>query len=117
MIRGIGIDLVSTSRIEDAVGRWGSRFLERVFTEGEIAYSMRHATPYPQLAARFAAKEAVIKALGGAHGLALKDIEVIADTTGKPMIRLPRAMEGVAAIHLSLTHERGYAAASVVIER
>lgn len=121
MISGIGIDITRTERIERAVQRWGRQFLDRIYTGEEISYCMGHKVPFPQLAARFAAKEAVIKAMGGAHGMTLKQIEVIHDAGGRPGIRLNKAMAramsecGADKIHLSLTHERDYTAAFVVL--
>ena len=122
MISGIGSDIVRTDRIKDAIRRWGPRFIERIYTEDEVAYCMHNINPYPHLAARFAAKESVIKAFGGAYGLTLKGIEVVNDSAGRPSIRLngdpARLLTGfgTAKIHLSLSHEREYALAFVIIE-
>lgn len=122
MILGIGIDITRTERIERAVQRWGKPFLDRIYTQRELSYCTRHKVPFPQLAARFAAKEAVIKALGGTHGMTLREIEISHDPDGKPIIirsdAMARALAGCGAskIHLSLTHEREYAAAFVVLE-
>jgi len=68
MICGIGTDIVDVGRIRKAVERWGDRFLKRVFTEAEVVYCLAKANPYPHLAARFAAKEAVMKALSSLWG-------------------------------------------------
>ena len=83
-IIGIGIDATEIHRIEQAIERFGDRFLRRVFTDGEIAYASRHRYPGPHLAARFAAKEATMKALGTghSHGVLWQDIEVV--RTGGP---------------------------------
>lgn len=122
MIRGIGIDIVQNERIKRVAQRWGDKFLKRIFTDGELAYCMRHNPPYPQLAARFAAKEAVIKARGGAFGLTLKDIEVASNEAGKPYIQFAGPLAGIVTefgtekFHLTLTHERDYSVAFVVIE-
>ncbi len=121
MIR-IGTDIVRTDRIRDAVRRWGHKFLERVYTSDEIAYCMSHSNPYPHLAVRFAAREALIKALGGTYGLTLRDIEVRNDEAGRPSLRLngdaARLLTGFgkSKIHLTLAHEREYAVAFVLIE-
>src|SRR5437868_15195524 len=81
-----GVDLIEIERIEAAVNRWGERFLHRVWTDRELAYCRGR---YPQLAARFAAKEAVSKALGtGIRGIVWRDIEVLPDRRGKPLLFL-----------------------------
>ncbi len=99
--------------------RYGQRFLNRVFTPGEIAYCRGRA---PNLAARFAAKEATMKALGtGIRGVGWKDIEVVRHESGAPAIKLHQRGEtraqrrGVQEISLSLSHSREYAVAFVVI--
>src|SRR5689334_23116205 len=78
-IIGLGFDATDIPRIRDTFQRYGERFLRRVYTDGEIAYCMRHRDPIPSLAARFAAKEAAMKALGTGHsrGVLWKDIEVV----------------------------------------
>ncbi len=123
MIRGIGLDIVDIARIAELYQRHGERFLKRVFTEREIAYCMTKSDPAPSLSARFAAKEAASKALGTgiAEGVLFKDIEVLKEGT-RPVIALHnQAREraegmGVSFIHLSISHERSYAAAVVVME-
>ena len=116
-----GIDLVEIDRVERLVERWGGRFLEIVFTPEEIAYCGLRA---PQLAARFAAKEAAMKALGtGRRGVGWREIEVITETSGRPTLALHgaalrRAGElGWKSVELSLTHSRTQALALVVVER
>jgi len=113
----IGIDIVEIGRIESALMRSGDSFLGRVYTESEVdIYRGRYAS----LAARFAAKEAVIKALGGFHGGAFKDIEVLSDPAGKPIIRLYGAIRkraesiGVNGFDISISHCREYAVAFVI---
>lgn len=118
-----GVDLVPVKRIEESVSRYGARFLSRVFTEGELAYCRGRPQ---ELAARFAAKEAVSKTLGvGIHhreGVQWHDIEVVSDANGKPSVRLGgnaarRAGElGFGTFALSLSHTREYAIAMVVAE-
>ncbi len=123
MIHGIGIDIVDVQRLEQAIRRWGKRFVERVFTPEEIKYCSGKATPYNSYAARFAAKEAFIKALKSSVPIPLKEIGVINRGSGQPEIRL-YGNAGVlfaeivrnGRIHLSLSHDRGCSIASVVIE-
>jgi holo-[acyl-carrier protein] synthase len=114
----VGIDLIAISRVQHVLNRHDTRFLRRVFTPEEVAFCRGRV---PELAARFAAKEAVMKALGtGAHGVAWREIEVLPDRRGKPLVYLyGRAREraehiGLHDLDVSLTHERDFAAAAVV---
>ncbi len=124
MIIGTGIDIVSVRRIKEAEIKWGERFLNRIFTEGELKYSLNHKSPHIHLAARFASKEAMMKALGTGHrdGVVWKDIEVINKESGKPEMILHGKTKdlagsmGVRNIHVSIAHDEGYAVAQVVIE-
>jgi holo-[acyl-carrier protein] synthase len=124
MIVGSGIDVVEVGRIHESVERFGTRFLNRVFTAAEQTYCLRKRRSAESLAARFAAKEAGAKALGtgisrGVHWL---EIEVIREPGGRPSLRFHgRAAEiaaglGVAQTALSLTHTAELAMASVVLE-
>jgi len=123
-ILGIGLDLVEVARVRASVKRSGERFAKRVFTPDEIAYCAGRARKFEHLAARFAAKEAALKALGtGITGWAsLQEVEVVPDAAGRPGIRLRggvlrRARSlGVKATHLSISHTEGIAAAVVVLE-
>ena len=124
MIYGIGVDLTNIARIKDAVGRWGDRFLNRVFTEREIFFCRRRPVPPTCFAMRFAAKEAFSKALGTGmrQGVYWKDIEVIHNDHGKPDLKLTgHALDlvrqnDIRGIHLSLSDEIEYATAMVVLE-
>ena len=124
MILGSGVDLCEVPRIEAAVARYGSRFLERIFTAREIAYADRKANRFERYAARFAAKEAGMKALGtGWHGgIAWRDFEVVNLPSGRPTLNFHgRAAEvaaklGVRHVALSLTHTKEQALAMVVLE-
>ena len=114
----VGVDIVEIDRIGDAIARWGERFLNRVYTEAELDVCRDRV---PALAVRFAAKEAVMKALGtGTNGVAWRDVEVLPNSDGKPLIRLyggarSKASElGLVDIDISLSHSRHYAVASVV---
>ena len=98
MIKGIGIDMVEIGRFQKAVERWNEAFLNRIFTEREVQYSMQRRFPYQHLAARFAAKEAVIKAYGNTL-VAFKDIEIRNDKFGKPSCRIRNKKN---KIHLSI---------------
>ena len=119
----VGVDLIEVARVERALARHGARFLERVFTPAEVVYCRGRA---PELAARFAAKEAVSKALGvgmrmmSREGISWQEAEVIGDRRGKPLIRLyGRAAELAGTLELtewavSLSHTRDNAIAVVV---
>jgi holo-[acyl-carrier protein] synthase len=114
----VGVDLIETGRIGRAMGRWGDRFLNYVYTPAELEYCGNHV---PELAARFAAKEAVSKALGtGLRGIRWREMEVLPDSRGKPLVRLhgsarERAEElGLDEFAISLSHSRRYAIAFVV---
>ncbi len=120
-----GVDLIEIARVERILARYGDRFLERVFTPAEILYCRARL---PELAARFAAKEAVAKALGvgmrmiARDGVRWRDVEVTGDARGKPLVRLHgRAAERAAALGLtewavSLSHTQEHAVAFVVAQ-
>jgi holo-[acyl-carrier protein] synthase len=119
---GIGIDVVEVARIASAIQRNGEQFLARIFTPAEREYCESRKQAAMHYAARFAAKEAVSKALGTGIGAdaGLHDLEVFHDDRGAPRIRLSGAAEafarhhGISAIQISLTHTREYAAANAI---
>ena len=121
-IIGLGFDATDIPRIADVYARHGDRFLRRVFTDGEIAYCMRRRDPSPSLAARFAAKEAAMKALGTGHsrGVLWKDIEVFRHH-GPPQLRLHGGAARIASEMnvqrslLTLTHSQALAMAQVLL--
>jgi holo-[acyl-carrier protein] synthase len=124
MIYGIGIDMVKVTRMENMMGRWGDRFLKRVFTPSEIAYCHSKANAASRFALRFAAKEAFSKALGLGfrNGLGLQHIEVLRSDTGSPRLELHKKAKdlcqnyGIKNSFLSLADDGGYAVAVVVLE-
>jgi holo-[acyl-carrier protein] synthase len=114
----IGVDIIEISRINGALGRFGSRFLQRIYTGSEIALCKDKAD---RLAARFAAKEAVMKALGtGVRGVAWREIEVLSRPSGEPQVQLYGKARiiadrlGLDEFAVSLSHSREYAVASVI---
>ena len=115
----VGVDIIEISRIERLIKRWGKTFLQRVFTPAELrAYSNASS-----LAARFAAKEAVLKALDACDkGISWQDIEVLAEANGKPSVKLlGRAKlqaeeSAIKRMNISLSHSKEYAVAFVVGE-
>jgi len=124
MILGVGTDLAEVERIGKSVERFGERFLARVFTVRERAYSMRKANWAERLAARFAAKEAGMKAIGTGltHGVSWQNLEVVNEPSGRPTLFLyGAALEaanamGVKRISVSLTHTKAMAFAVVILE-
>ena len=124
MILGIGTDLAEVARISKSVERFGDRFLRRVYTAHERAYAMRKANWAERLAARFAAKEAGMKAIGTglSRGVSWQHFEVINEPSGRPMLRLHSAAldianaMGVKRISVSLTHTKDVSFAVVILE-
>lgn len=125
MIYGIGIDLVENSRLEKIIEKWGSKFINRVFSEGEVQYCARHVQSSTHYGARFAAKESFLKALGLGLGMGvnLRDVEVVHDQNGKPGLALCGGAKveiekrKITEVHLSLTHTKKYATAMVLLEK
>ncbi len=124
MILGTGVDLAEVERIHQAIDRFGDRFIHRIYTDREIAYVERKANRFERYAARFAAKEAGMKALGTGwrRGIQWKDFEVVNLPSGRPTLLLHGEAEaiakraGVNSIQLSLTHTSKDALAHVIFE-
>jgi holo-[acyl-carrier protein] synthase len=122
VIIGVGVDLTPIGRIERAIAAHPGRFEERLFTDGERAYCRARARAGQHFAARFAAKEALLKALGVPEGLRWHELEVVSDGKGAPSFHLSgnaaaaAARVGVRRLHLSLTHADDHAMAFVVAE-
>jgi holo-[acyl-carrier protein] synthase len=121
---GIGVDLVECARIQRSIDRFGDRFLHRVFTDGEIEYSMSMKFPGRHLAARFAAKEALSKAFGTGIGKAMRwrDIDIRKKPSGEPFLIFSgpaqdlAAKRGVTSAFVTLSHTEHQAIACVVLE-
>jgi holo-[acyl-carrier protein] synthase len=124
LILGTGVDLAEVDRIRHSVERYGNRFVERVYTPHEIAYIERKANKYERYAARFAAKEAGMKAIGTGWrgGVRWQDFEVVNLKSGRPTLRLHGVAAevaqrmGVKAVQLSLTHTAALGMAFVILE-
>ena len=124
MILGTGVDLAEVPRIRASIERFGARFVDRIYTRAEIAYVERKANRYERYAARFAAKEAGMKAIGTGWrgGVAWRDFEVANLPSGKPTLRLHGVAAlvagklGVKSISLSLTHTAAVGLAHVILE-
>jgi holo-[acyl-carrier protein] synthase len=121
MIRGIGCDLIEIARIRASIDRHGALFLNRLFTEREQEYCRRFHDPVPHFAGRFAAKEAVSKALGVGFGklLSWQDFEILSDAKGKPLVSLlpsiaPSFAQGI--LWVSMSHCRLFAMATALWE-
>ncbi len=117
----IGVDIIEIARVHKVIERWGDRFLRRVYTEPELN---RYRGSPSSLAVRFAGKEAVVKALGTSEsGIGWKDIEILAEPDGRPVVNLYRRAKeyadglGLAGMDISLSHSREYAIAFVVGEK
>jgi holo-[acyl-carrier protein] synthase len=124
-IIGIGVDLVSVDRVRAITQRWQDRFLDRVYSEAERRDCFRRTVPYASLAGRFAAKEAILKALGvgWAAGVRWRDVQVLNDAKGRPVARVHGRVRsliedaGITRIHVSLSHDGGYAIAQAILTR
>jgi phosphopantetheine--protein transferase-like protein len=124
MIVGIGVDLIEIERVKQAHLKFGQRFIDRLFTPAEAKYCLRKADPYPSLAGRFAAKEAVIKAFSHGFGGRWKwiHIEVTRELSGKPTLKLYGIMEKLRVqrkienLHLTIAHSKRDATATVIFE-
>lgn len=123
MIVGMGMDLCEIDRIEHMVERWGSRFTKKLFTEGERAYASSKVKSGQHYAARFAVKEATLKALSVPKGLRWHEMEVVGGGNRPPRLELHgRAAEvakgmGISHMHVTISHAAGLAVAVVVAER
>ena len=116
----IGTDIIEVSRIQEAIDNWGERFLNRIYTQAELGLCGNRPG---RLATRFAGKEEVMKALGtGARGISWKEIEILAEPSGKPLVRLSDKAQNKAQdlsldeLVISLSHSKEYAVAFVVGE-
>lgn len=121
MIHGIGTDIIEVKRIDESIERFGQRFLDRIFSLDEQAYCLHHKDASRHFAGRFAAKEAIVKALGTGFrdGIGWLDIEITNDHHGKPVAQLSVKLKETfdsPLIHLSISHGRDYATAFAICE-
>lgn len=111
MIRGLGTDIIEISRIRDVYKRRGQKFLDRIYTSKEQAYCQEMSDPVPRLAGRFAAKEALVKALGTGMGpYTWTDFEILPNSDGKPEVHFRDKR-----FLLSISHSRDYAMATAIL--
>ena len=122
MILGLGLDVCSVQRMEEALGRYGDRFWKRILTEREQALLAERVDRATALAGRFASKEAIVKAMAGAPGVGWHDLEVLGGAKEPPVMHVhgpAKALAermGVEKIFLTITHDAGVAAAVVILE-
>ena len=123
MIIGTGIDIVEIHRMRDAITKWGDSFLTKIFTPLEIEYSNSRRFSWQHFAARFAAKEAVVKAFGEPNKYPIRwtDIEVLNDKEGKPVIKFHstalrvKRKKSVGNVLVSMSHSKNYAIANAIL--
>ena len=125
MIFGTGLDIIEIDRIKKSLAKYSPRFEKKIFTDGEINYCQLQADPGKHFAARFAVKEAVSKSLGTGitHEVGFKDIEVVNQTSGKPIVKMGGRGKilfeklKLKFIHISISHDRHYAIAHAIAEQ
>jgi holo-[acyl-carrier protein] synthase len=120
MVNSLGIDIVEVKRIRNLMGKWGDRFLYRVFTPWEIAYCRGKSAPEQSFAARFAAKEAILKAIGTglSGGIRWTSMEIVNDKSGNPSVRLGKRIKdkiGDKKVLISMSHTKEYAVAQAIL--
>ena len=115
MIVGIGVDIIEISRIQKALERWGDDFLKHILTDEEILHARKYKFPVPHYAGRFAAKEAVFKALGDKN-VSWKDLNISNDAQGKPYC-VYRNKDFANQILLSISHSKDYAVAQAIVTK
>jgi len=116
MIVGTGVDITEVSRLKKAVEKWGDAFLEKVFTKEELDNAKTKVSIYQHLAGRFAAKEAVFKALGD-ESLSWKDIQILNDKEGRPSCEFLNSKGRGAGVAVSISHVKNYAVANAIITK
>ncbi len=114
MIIGTGVDIIEVRRLRKAIEKWGEDFLHRVFTRDELSNAKTRGSLYQHLAGRFAAKEAVFKALGDKR-LNWKDVEILNDNDGKPHCLVLSGKGRKVSVHVSISHVKNYAVANAII--
>ena len=114
MIFGTGVDITEVKRLRQAVEKWGEAFLNRVFTKEELENAKTRGSLYQHLAGRFAAKEAVFKAMGDAE-LNWKDVQILNDKEGKPYCKILNGRGKSLEVHISISHVKNYATAFAIV--
>lgn len=119
IIKGIGNDIIEISRIKGVISRHGQRFLDKVFTKAEQNYCLQHQDSEKNFAGRFAAKEAIVKALGTGlkNGISWLDFEILNDAAGKPVVHFSPSLQKRFAspnVMISISHCKAYATAFAI---
>ena len=114
MIIGTGVDITEVRRLRQAVEKWGDSFLSKIFTAVELKNAKSRASYYQHLAGRFAAKEAIFKALGDTH-ITWQDLQILNDAEGKPYCQILNSKAKKSRVVLSISHVKSYAVASAVV--
>ncbi|ADI38542.1 Holo-[acyl-carrier-protein] synthase [Waddlia chondrophila 2032/99] len=122
MIKGLGTDIIEIDRIEKVFNRYGQKFLDRILSKSEQEYCLKYKNPVQHYAGRFAAKEAIVKALGTGIRKAVSwtDIEILNNNQGKPQVYLSpevRSHFSDPIIHISISHSKKYATAVAIMEK
>ncbi|HKI78681.1 MAG TPA: holo-ACP synthase [Ignavibacteriaceae bacterium] len=121
MIMGVGVDIIEISRIQDSVDKYGDKFLNKIYTKSELEYCLSKSSKYQHLAARFAAKEAVYKALTtGWHEVATwQDIEISNTPNGMPVVTLTGKLKDFLSkdknLKISISHSRDYVVCMAIV--
>lgn len=114
MLVSTGVDITEVRRLKQAVGKWGEDFLNRIFTKEELKNAKTRGSLYQHLAGRFAAKEAVFKAVGDKN-LTWKDVQILNDKEGKPLCVLLNGKGKSLNVHISISHVKTYAVANAIV--
>lgn len=119
-VSGIGTDIIEIERIREAIAKHGDAFIQRIFTSGELAYCKKYSDPMPQYAARFSAKESIVKALGCGFGdqIGWHDIDISHDKAGKPLVTfsaVARERFKNPKILLSMSHCKEYVSTVAIL--
>lgn len=114
MIIGTGVDITEVKRLRQAIEKWGAEFTNRVFTQEELENAKERGSFYQHLAGRFAAKEAVFKALGNKN-LNWKDVQILNDKDGRPRCVILNDKAKKVDVHISISHVKNYAVANAII--
>jgi len=120
MILGVGTDILEIDRVREVYRKFGGRFLSRIFTPGEVDYCLGKSDPVPSLAARFAAKEAVFKAVNkflGFKRIPWREIEITRAESGAPHVKLHNVSGDGFSVHVSLSHSRTHVSAVAILEK
>ena len=114
MIIGTGVDITEVKRIKEAAEKWGKDFLNRIFTDEELENAKNRGSLYQYLAGRFAAKEAIFKAMGDSR-LNWKELQILNDKEGKPYCAILNGRSKKVDVHVSISHVKNYAVAQAII--